>query len=225
MKLKPHKDNIVDHNSWYAVRPPKKGEAQWSDGRSAKEFAKYMTKNFPYVPAEIEDAIKVFVPANAEFEWDAEHVTGLPGQGEGRNHDAILKNDDIVVTIEAKTDETAGDLIEEEISKASVNKLQRISSLLGYFFKGSFKDYKKLRYQLLTASAGTIIKAQKEKCKTAVFLLMVFETNCKVTKEKLDANHKDVENFLTATNAYEENGFYVIPNNTDVKLYFKKIVI
>ena len=225
MLLKKHPNNIIDHESWYNVCPPKKGEKQWADGRSAKELAKYMTKNLPSVPAEIENAIKTIVPAKAEFEWDAEYVTNLPGIGEGRNHDAILFNKDIVITIEAKADETLGNLIEEEIKTASVNKLYRISSLLEYIFKGGFKDYQNLRYQLLTASVGTILEAQKKNCKTAVLIVLVFKSNGKVTEEKVTANHKDVEAFLNATKAYKENGLYVIPNNTDIKLYFKEIIL
>ena len=226
MLLKKHPKDIVDHNSWRRECPPKKGDMQWVDGRSAKELAKYMTKNLPSVPAEIENAIKTIVPAKAEFEWDAEYVTKLPGTGEGRNHDAILFIDkNIVITIEAKADESLGNLIDEEIENASVNKLYRISSLLGYIFKGGFKNYKKLRYQLLTASVGTILEAQKKNCKTAVLIVLVFKSNGKVTEEKVTANHKDVVAFLNATNAYVENGLFVIPNNTDIKLYFKEIVI
>lgn len=225
MLLKKHPNDIVDHNNWYNACPPKKGEKQWKDGRSAKELAKYITEKLPIVPTEIEKAINVIVPANTEFDWDAEYVTKLPGAGEGRNHDAILFNEDIVITIEAKADETLGNLIEEEIKNASVNKLYRIGNLLKYIFKGSFKDYQNLRYQLLTASAGTLTEAQNKNCKTAVFIVLVFKSNGKVTEEKITANHKDVEAFLAATKAYDENGLYVIPNNTDIKLYFKEIVI
>lgn len=225
MLLKKHPKNIVDPNSWYNVCPPKKGARQWADGRSAKELAKYMTRQLPLVPVEIENAVNSIVPASAKFDWDAEYVTNLPCTGEGRNHDAILYNEDIVITIEAKADETLGNLIDEEIKTASVNKLQRISSLLGYIFKGGFKDYQKLRYQLLTASVGTILEAQNKKCKTAVLIVLVFKSNGKVTEEKVTSNHKDVEAFLNATKAYEENGLYVIPNHTDIKLYFKEIVV
>ena len=225
MLLKKHQKNIFDYNSWYNVCPPKKGEKQWADGRSAKELAKYMTGKLPSVPAEIENTLKMIVPAQSEFDWDAEYVTNLPCIGEGRNHDAILFNKDIVITIEAKADETLGNLIEEEIKTASVNKLHRISSMLEYIFKGGFKDYQKLRYQLLTASVGTILEAQNKNCKTAVLIILVFKSNGKVTEEKITANHKDVEAFLIATKAYEENGLYVIPNNTNIKLYFKEIVI
>ena len=225
MKLKPHEKGIVDVESWKQYCPPKKGDLQWRDGRSAKELAKYITEALPAVPAEIENALKSLVPMDARFDWDAEYVTALPGKGEGRNHDGILYNDDIVVTIEAKADETLGNLIEEEMNDASVNKLHRISTLLGYLFNGSFKKYHNLRYQLLTAAAGTIIEAENRKVKTAVMVVVVFKTNGDITEEKLISNHKDIENFLDATKAYDENGFKVIPNNTGIKLYFKEIIL
>ena len=77
---------------------------------------------------------------------------------------------------------------------------------------------------MLTASAGTLLEAQNRKADTAVMLVLVFGQG-KVTQEKLAANHRDVENFLAAVNAYDEAGFKVIPNNTDIKLYFKEILL
>ena len=225
MKLNKHDKGIFDDASWKKIRPPKKGDLQWQDGRSAKELAKYITESLPLVPKEIENAISPIISVNAEFDWDAEYVTNLPGIGEGRNHDAILFNKDIVITIEAKADETLGNLIKEEIKTASVNKLHRISGMLDYIFKGGDKDYQNLRYQLLTASVGTILEAQNKKCKIAVLIVLVFKSNGKVEEEKVAANHKDVEAFLNATKAVKENGLYVIPNNTEIKLYFKEIVI
>jgi hypothetical protein len=230
MILKKHAKDIVDVESWKRHCPPKKGDIQWREGRSAKELAKYITKALPAVPVEIETALKAIVPQDASFDWDAEYVTALPGKGEGRNHDGILYNNDIVVTIEAKADETLGNLIEEEMNNASVNKLYRISKMLGYLFDGGFKKYSKLRYQLLTASVGTIIEAERRKadCKelnTAVLFVLVFKTNGDISEEKLISNHKDIENFLEATNAYDEDGFKVIPNNTGIKLYFKEIIL
>lgn len=225
MKLNNHPKKIVDCDSWYNICPPKKGEKQWVDGRSAKELAGYITASLPFVPAEIENSLNKILPVNAEFDWDAEYVTNLPGTGEGRNHDAIFFNNDIVITIEAKADETLGNLIEKELENASVNKLCRIGSLLKYIFKDGFKDYRNLRYQLLTASVGTILEAENKNCKTAMMIVLVFKSNGNVDEEKINSNHKDIEAFLDATKAYEENGLYVIPNNTDVKLYFKEIII
>jgi hypothetical protein len=230
MELKKHAKGVIDVESWQQHCPPKKGDLQWRDGRSAKELAKYITESLPAVPAEIESVLKTIVPMDATFDWDAEYVTPLPGKGEGRNHDGILYGDDIVVTIEAKADETLGNLIEEEMNTASVNKLYRISKMLGYLFDGGFKKYSKLRYQLLTASVGTIIEAERRKadCKeldTAVLFVLVFKTNGDISEEKLISNHKDIENFLEATKAYDEDGFKVIPNNTGIKLYFKEIIL
>ena len=231
MKLNRHPQNIVDPDSWKQVCPPKKGDIQWRDGRSAKELAKYMTKCLPAIPTEIEQALEKIASPISQFDWDAEYVTALPGKGEGRNHDAILYNDDIVITIEAKADETLGNLIDEEIQNASVNKLNRISKLLEYIFGGGFKEYHGLRYQLLTAAVGTLLEVEHQNkedgkhIKTAVMLVLVFKTNGDVTEEKIASNHKDIENFLEATNAYDENGLKVIPNNTGTKLYFKEIVL
>ena len=64
-----------------------------------------------------------------------------------------------------------------------------------------------------------------EGCNEAVLLVVVFKSNGKVSEEKLAENSKDIEEFLKATEAYQENGLYVIPNNSDVKLYFKEIII
>ena len=224
MTLKPHKHGIVTVESWKQLRPPKKGDIQWRDGRSAKELAKYITGSFPAVPTEIEQALAALIPSDASFDWDAEYVTPLPGTGEGRNHDAIFHNDQLLVTIEAKVDETLGNRVGEELQNASVNKLQRVGALLGMLFREGFKGYQDLRYQLLTAATGTLIEAERLHLHTAVMIVLVFK-NSDASQEKLDANHRDVADFLTATGAYDEAGFKVIPNHTDVKLYFKEIVV
>lgn len=225
MKLNEHKDKIVDCKTWQIHRPPKKPNIQWKDGRSAKELARYITKTLPNVPMEIEKVLKTFVDDDAVFHWDAEYVTKLPGSGEGRNHDAIIYNDDIVVCIEAKADETLGNLIGEEIKGASVNKLSRICSLLKLLFKDGFKNYDKLRYQLLTASAGTIIEAQERGVDNAILLVIVFKSENHTTKEKLESNNIDIQNFLKETNAVDYKNLKMIPNNTGINLYFAKIEI
>lgn len=225
MKLKKHPKNIVDSGGWLEVCPPKKGERQWEDGRSAKALAEYFTKDIDNVPPEIEKALEALVPKASAFNWDAEYVTALPGKGEGRNHDAIMYNEDIVVTIEAKADEPFGNTVKKEMENASVNKLYRVSALLKSIFNDGFKSYESLRYQLLTASVGSILEAEKRSVKTAVLLVLVFESNGRVNPQKLHDNRKDIKEFLEAVNAKEENGFMVIPNNHNVKLYFKEIVI
>lgn len=225
MRLNKHINNITDCDTWKMHRPPKKPDIQWRDGRSAKELARFITNALPNMPMEIEKILKTFVGESAVFDWDAEYVTKLPGSGEGRNHDAILYNDDIIVCIEAKADETLGNLIGEEIKGASVNKLSRICSLLKLLFKDGFKDYNNLRYQLLTASAGTIIEAQERGVENAVLLVVVFKSENHTTKEKLENNNMDIQNFLQATNAVDYENLKMIPNSTGINLYFSKIEI
>jgi len=225
MRLNKHINDIIDCDSWREHRPPKKPDVQWKDGRSAKELARFMTNSFPNIPSEIEDILKIFVDKDSAFEWDAEYVTELPGNGEGRNHDAILYNDDIVVCIEAKADEPLGNLIGEELKGASVNKLNRISCLLKLLFKGGFMNYNSLRYQLLTASVGTVLEAQKRGVTNAILLIIVFKSEKHTKKEKVENNNADIQNFWEATNAVEYKNIKRIPNNTDINLYFGKIEI
>ena len=225
MKLNPHEKNIIDCDSWKAIKPPKKPDIQWKDGRSAKELARYITSTLPNMPLEMENILKEFVGQDAAFDWDAEYVTQLPGSGEGRNHDAIFCNEDIVVCVEAKADETLGNLISEEMKETSVNKLGRIVSLLKLIFKDGFKHYGSLRYQLLTASAGTIIEAQNRGKKNAILLVIVFKSEKHTTAEKVESNARDIQNFLEAVNAIDYKNLKKIPNNTDINLYFGKIEI
>jgi hypothetical protein len=130
-----------------------------------------------------------------------------------------------VITIEAKADEPLGNRIGEELQHASVNKLHRISTMLNCLFPGGFRNYEQLRYQLLTASVGTLLEARKRNASKALLLVLVFRTNGRVEAGKLEENAGDIRAFLQATKAREENGLMEIPNNTDIKLYFREIVI
>ena len=225
MKLNQHVEHIIDCDSWKEKRPPKKPDIHWQEGRSAMELARYVTSAMPNMPREIEKVLESFVSQESVFDWDAEYVTKLPGSGEGRNHDAIFYNNDIIVCVEAKADESLGNLISDELSNASINKLSRICCLLKMLFKDGFKQYADLRYQLLTASTGTILEAQKRGVDKAILLVIVFKSEKCTTKEKLDINDKDIQNFLSATNAIDYKNFKKIPNNTGIDLYFGKIVI
>lgn len=225
MKLNDHVKHIVDCDSWKKNKPPKRADIHWKEGRSAMELAKYVTNALPNMPREIEEVLGCFVNRDSVFDWDAEAVTDLPGSGEGRNHDAIFFNNDVVVCVEAKADESLGNLIGDELKGASINKLNRISCLLKMLFKDSFNQYADLRYQLLTASTGTILEAQNKGVNTAIFLVIIFSSKKNTTKAKLDNNDMDIQKFLTATNAVDYKNLKRIPNNTGIDLYFGKIVI
>lgn len=232
MKLK---DNgITNADTWEIKAPPMGKEKQWVDGRSAKELAKYLTKNYPMLPKEMEETFKNFVSDNSEFDWEAEYVTrfepfGL-GKGEGRNHDAFLFNDEIVIGIEGKADEPLGSqLVGEALESASQNKTQRICGMIQMLFGGTPEAHKNIRYQLVTAASATLLEATKKNVKKALLLVIVFKKpGCYDTK-KIERNNIDIDNFLDDISADKMGDYYKIPTcygkETGIELFFKKIEI
>ncbi len=200
-------------------------DTHWKEFRSAKCLAQYFMNSYPALPNELSMSLLDFVPADTEFAWDVEKKTSLPGTGEGRNHDAVLYSDGFVATIEAKVDEPLGKTVGEEIDKASVNKLNRISKMLSVLFDDKFNKFRDFPYQLLTASVGTIIEAQKNGAYEAVLYVTAFESSPEANEKKLAENNRGINKFFEATAAYEEKNCMVIPNNSNVKLYFKKIIL
>ena len=231
MKLR---DNgITNVETWEIKAPPMGKIRQWVDGRSAKELARYMTKNYPQLPTEIESILKEFVRDDSEFDWAAEYVTrfepfGL-GRGEGRNHDAFLYNDELVIGIEGKADEPLGSqLIGEALKDATPNKAQRINGMIQMMFGGTPEAHKDIRYQLVTAATATLLEATKKNVKKALLLVIVFNSS-KCSEEKLERNNKDIDNFLRDISAKNIGEHYIIPTRygeeTGVELFFKKIEI
>lgn len=231
MKLR---DNgITNVETWEIKAPPMGKSRQWVEGRSAKELARYMTKNYPQLPIEIENILKEFVRDDSEFDWAAEYVTrfepfGL-GCGEGRNHDAFLYNDELVIGIEGKADEPLGSqLIGEALKDATPNKVQRINGMIQMLFGGTPEAHKDIRYQLVTAATATLLEATKNNVKKALLLVIVFNSS-KCSEEKLERNNKDIDNFLRDISAKNIGEHYIIPTRygeeTGVELFFKKIEI
>jgi hypothetical protein len=208
------------------------GDAQWADGRSAMELARYMTAHLPRVPYEMECALSTLVPQDAEFDWDAEYVTALPGAGQGRNHDAVLRNQQIFVGIEGKADESFGNgFVHSEYIHGSENKKRRITVLSDMIWGDSPELHGDIRYQLLTAAAAILLEANRpdRKVSQALFLVIVFKKPGKVSPERLEANRADLMSFLKSTNAVLQGNLYRIPTKygaeNGIDLYLKKIEI
>lgn len=227
--MKFERTQITDINSWFALKPPMGGKKQWKNGRSAKELARYMTKNYPDVPKEIEDLLLKFTSVGSEFEWDAEYVTDFEkyglGKGEGRNHDGMMVNGDIFVGIEGKADESLGNLLGEELEKAGSNKMDRIKGIIKMLFDDEAEVHKELRYQLITASTATLLEAKERNLSKALLLVLVFKKEGSYSPAKIERNNADISNFLNETNAEPKDGYWEIPNKTGIDLYFRKIEI
>lgn len=227
-------NGISDLQSWFQLAPPMGGAKQWKDGRSAKELARYITNSYPNMPQEIENILCRFVDKKAEFDWAAEYVTefqpfGL-GKGEGRNHDAFLFHPDVVVGIEGKADESLGEqLIGEALKGASDNKKQRINGMIQMLFGDSPENHKNIRYQLVTASAATLLEATKKNVHKALLLVIVFKKHGCYNEEKIAANKADIQRFLNEISAKENGEYYTLPTaygaKNNIDLYFKYIEI
>lgn len=173
---------ITNETEWFLVAPPKKGIIQWKDGYSAKEFAKFATSNGQLKKLLQSVLEEISFITDDSFIGEPEFETKLPGQGEGRNHDLLLYNKDLVIGIEAKVDEDFGETIKKEYYDKDVteNKKNRIKELKRIVFRNpDSPDVDELRYQLLTATAGTLLEAYRRDKNQCILLVLYFHKHNK----------------------------------------------
>ena len=221
-------------DDWFREFPPMGGLKQWKDGRSAKELARYITSAIPDVPSEIEFILSDFVPSDASFEWAAEYVTDFAshdlGRGEGRNHDAMMVNDEIFVGIEGKADESLGSqYVGTALEGASDNKKYRINGMIKMLYGNSPENHKDVRYQLVTAASATLLEAKIRGLSKAMLMVIVFKKNGCYSEEKVANNEKDIKFFLSHSKAIQREKYWSIPTvygqENGIDLYFSEIVI
>ena len=206
---------IHDETDWLIAAPPQKGLAQWKDGKSAKELAKYATlgkKAFNnLINRVIKDCYGIKVKS---LTGEPEATTNLPFSTSGpRQHDLLLHDDnnEIVIGIEAKVDEPFGDKsIYKENENASESKSKRIKWLLNTLLPPQYQDInnenvKDIGYQLFTGVAGTLLEAYRRKAQKCIFLVISL--------------HEANENNLDNENAF--NGFVRIICGDNTHKMFK----
>jgi hypothetical protein len=180
-------------DDWLAYAGPKKGKAQWAHGRSAMESARaWMRQGKPAVPEELS------APLGSRDETaDLRPIYAIPELvtrldefgGEHRNHDLVVvgvaRGGRTLVGIEAKGGESFGSVVSDYLrsanEKAGSNVPERIRRLVQGLFGPDAVDgdelaglYASLRYQLLTALAGTLIEARRRFAEQAVLLVHEF---------------------------------------------------
>jgi len=210
MKIIKDKREIKTIDEWYNIAPPK-NKAHWVEGRSAYECAKaWLRTGKPVIPAEIINILETelltsdlkidCVEPECKIKFDS-------FGGEPRNADLAFigknKYGTVAVNIEAKTDETYSTTLSETITKAletlsgnsNSKKLDRIKFLTSSLFKEDKSKNPKiidLRYQLLTAVAGSLAYAQSNNAETAVLIIHEFITN-KSNKNYHQKNDDDLQ--------------------------------
>lgn len=197
-------------DKWDAWSRPK-SDYQWKQGRSAMELARaWFRTPKSCCPDEI-IALLDSHPATRGLRLTGgrpEYVTALPERGEGRNHDLWLTGASaagkLTVCIEAKADESFGERLGKQIAVARKRQprtkaAERARALLEILFGADHNPeaapWRDLRYQLITAAAGTLLQARIDGSAAGVLLIHEFHSN--LTKpENLAANQADLEAFV-----------------------------
>lgn len=117
---------------WFSWAPPKMGERQWKDGRSAKELARsWFRKGFACPPDEIRQLLEEAFRTEIAFdEARPECIIELDDfRGEHRNCDLVVLckagMQPIAINIEAKADEPFGDTIGSIMTRRSSRNRMR----------------------------------------------------------------------------------------------------
>jgi hypothetical protein len=225
-------DHVQSLNEWFVKCPPTGKDKQWKDGRSAKETAKHWVYT---IPQPFKDMLK---PFKLTYKLcSPEFVTGFDKNGgNGRNHDLLIlaeneKKKSVIISVESKVDEPFDKSISDAILEGedtlfktpNSKKLPRIKELRKVLFGTENENQLGLKYQLLTAVAGVLAEAKKQKSETAILLIQTFISN-EVDKRKYSKNKDDLNALINLLsqgiyNNLDNNviiGPLRIPNKTDL---------
>lgn len=236
--------NISSIEEWKLNSPPASKVLHWQKGRSAYELAhSWLAGGQPQVPSALTELLDSHIDLlGFEAEWAVpEYETKLDQfRGNGRNHDLIILGavnaKRTLIAIEAKVDETFGDLVRVDEARSIKNKPrskapERIRQLTQAVLGN--KDAVGLRYQLIHAVAGTVIEARKQEASQAVFVICEFVPSSGKTKKAMQ-NEVDYQAYLKQLIGLEvEKGQLVgpvmLPGGglvpADMPLYIGKIEI
>ena len=218
-----HDTPILTIDDWFKLAAPKGKAAQWVDGRSAKECAIAWLATPGAFPPEIASLF-----AHADFDAlrlhriEPEALLSFDRHSGPRNADvAVWAHDDrgpVAISVEAKADEPFAQPVAEALSAALEMRiatplsgaLPRIidlaMSLLWPREKGQVV-VGEVRYQLLTAVAGTLAMAHAHGARRAV--LVVHElVSSRTSQAKLAANAQDLDRFVKRLSRGTVNGVF-----------------
>lgn len=204
---------IESIEDWLAEAPPKGGEDQWVNTYSAKEFARaWFTGGNASTPPELTTVLESHADTKSIELVDGEPEARIRfdrRKGEVRNADmairARLQAKPFAITIEAKAAEsfdqllpdTLMDALERYIPQHRGGGMERVRDLVASLLSPAMKDLpglRSVRYQLLTAVAGTLAWANKIGATRCALIIHEFHS----------ANTKSQD---TARNATDLNSF------------------
>ena len=186
---------------------PPKSKIHWKAGRSAKEVARaWLEVHDPGLPPEVARTVATNAAFGLVQKWDAEPEAKLcfdAFPGEPRNSDLLVKARDefgpFMIAVEAKADESFGETVANALATAveryvdnpnsnGVTRIQQLAAaILGPQKKGE-SPLKNIRYQLLTACAGALCEAERQRSDRVILLIHEF-----VTDQTKDAKHSSIK--------------------------------
>ena len=203
---------IATIDDWFALAPPKDGLSQWVDGRSAKESAKAWLNAKGGMPLEIAALLSFRAdigPLTVE-RVEPECLLAFDDHRGPRNADIAIwaqdANGPLAITVEAKADEPYDRLVadvfdasmETLLEKVNSKALTRVADLSRCLFgarRGEQAHVMALRYQLMTATAGTLALARSMNATRGVVIVHeIISASC--MQAKLDVNAHDWKRFL-----------------------------
>ena len=211
MRITKNGHAISSLDDWFMHAPPCNPEIQWQDGHSAKEAARIWLDSQPDPP----EAIQALLRSHPDFH-DVSFLRAEPEVplkfDEFRNPRmadiAIHAKDDtgpLAITVEAKADEEFADTIQTYLRNAETayeansasrmtDRLQDLCKALFGIHRDDIAELGKLRFQLCTAVAGSLVLAERIECDRAVTIIQVFETG-ETSRRKLEDNERDFQDF------------------------------
>ena len=236
--------DIYTVDDWFRLAPPAGGAKHWVDSRSAKELAKAWCNRAsgPAVPIELQELLSTHpdIDGAAILEAIPEHKVKFDKiRGEPRNTDLVCiaerANQRIAISLEAKSDETFGDLVSDVVKtplSSRSGRPKRVEKLCLALFGCQPIDLpriRELRYQLLYGVAASLAYAGQVNASRALFVVHEFVKQGTDTER----NERDLNNFLNLLSpgatplGRRLRGPVRVPGNEhipgDIYLYFGKI--
>ena len=201
--------------SEWSKRAGPKSKDHWREDRSAMEVARsWLAVTSPALPVEVAAVLASHSAFGVVNQWEAEPEARLSFdafRGEPCNTDLIVYArdhfGDFVIAVEAKADEPFSETVAAALAAAVERKLgnprsngvarieQLALALLGARRKGE-PELGKLRYQLLTATAGALRAGEACGAKRVVLLVQEFWTRL-TADAKHAANAVDLNRFVS----------------------------
>lgn len=213
MRIDKNGQGITSVEDWGRLAGPKASN-QWVEGRSAFELARaWVETNAPTMPPDVRALLNSHADTAAlavDVVWPEHPIAFDSRRGEPRNADLAFVGQAgrhrVAVTVEAKADEpfgsTVGETLTAAVARWTENErsggvgrvLDLVESILPRPTDGGTQA-SALRYQLLTAVAGTLALAVSTRADIGVLVIHEFVTN--KTRAELHAkNHADYQAFL-----------------------------